>query len=145
MKILNKGVYPTMLTPFRGGEIDYKAVNQILDFYLQSGVKGVFALCQSSEMAKLSLLEKITLAKHIVEYVGGRANVIASGCTAYSFDEQVQEIGNIWATGVDAVILNANRLDVENLGDDVFLANLEKLLTAIDKDIVLDKLIIFPV
>ena len=49
IKEINNGVYPTMLTPFtEDNRIDYNAVEQLLEFYASRGVKGIFAICQSS-------------------------------------------------------------------------------------------------
>ena len=36
------GVYPTMITPFRDGNIDYNAVEQIVKYYADSGCAGIF-------------------------------------------------------------------------------------------------------
>ena len=37
MKHYNKGVYPTMITPFtKNGEIDYDGVDKIVDFYIEN-------------------------------------------------------------------------------------------------------------
>ena len=56
IKEINNGVYPTMLTPFNGdNKIDYNGVLQLLDFYKNRGVSGVFAICQSSEIFFLSI------------------------------------------------------------------------------------------
>ena len=90
MQRLNQGVYPTMLTPFRNGKIDFKAVDEILEFYIKSRVDGVFAVCQSSEMFQLSLKEKVSLAKHIVEVADGRINVVASGHTSDGIEAQAE-------------------------------------------------------
>ena len=45
------GVWPVMLTPFTAeGKIDYPALRRLVDFYIDSGVSGLFAVCQSSEL-----------------------------------------------------------------------------------------------
>lgn len=134
MKQLNKGVYPTMITPFRNGKIDYNAVDEILDFYMAAKVDGVFALCQSSEIFHMSQKEKIALSKHIVDFVGGRISVVASGHTSDNLDEQAEELNAVHATGVDAVVWITNRLDLENSGDEYWIENAEKLLEKLDKD-----------
>ena len=60
--MITKGVYPTMITPYnRDHSIDFGAVRAIVDFYVRRGCAGVFAVCQSSEMAYLSLRERSAL------------------------------------------------------------------------------------
>jgi 4-hydroxy-tetrahydrodipicolinate synthase len=74
------GEWPTMLTPFtKSGEVDYKALEQLIEWYLQNGVSGLFAVCQSSEMFQLSLEERVGIARFTKEKVNGRVPVIASG------------------------------------------------------------------
>ena len=54
------GVYPVMLTPFtENNEVDYEALGKLIDWYIEKGVNGLFADCQSSEMFFLSLEERV--------------------------------------------------------------------------------------
>ena len=63
-KPVAKGIYPTMITPFdRRHRIDEAALGRMMQFYLESGVQGVFAVCQSSEMFYLTLKERVQLAR----------------------------------------------------------------------------------
>ena len=64
-KQINNGIFPTMITPYKNGEIDYNAVGQLTDWYVENGCHGIFAVCQSSEMWYLSLEEKTALAKAV--------------------------------------------------------------------------------
>ncbi len=44
------GIWPTMVTPFDdSGEIDYPALDSMVDWYIENGSNGLFATCQSSE------------------------------------------------------------------------------------------------
>ncbi|RZJ89994.1 MAG: dihydrodipicolinate synthase family protein, partial [Chryseobacterium sp.] len=55
-----KGFIPVMLTPFlSNGNIDYPALTQLTEIYLQAGASGLFANCLSSEMFELSDEERI--------------------------------------------------------------------------------------
>lgn len=125
----HNGVWPVMLTPFtEETEIDEAALEELIEWYLNCGSAGLFAVCQSSEMFLLSLEERVRLARRIVEAVHGRVPVIASGHVSYSLSEQIQELQRMSDTGVDALILISNRLAFENESDDVFLRNLESIL-----------------
>lgn len=65
MKDINKGTYPTMITPYHDDNtVDYEAVKNITNWYIDNGCTGIFAVCQSSEMIYLSLDEKIKIAKN---------------------------------------------------------------------------------
>lgn len=136
MKKIACGVYPTMITPFRDGAIDYKAVKQIIRFYADAGCVGIFAVCQSSEMQYLSLRERSELAKFVVEYAkeytGGTMNVVTGGHVSADLDDQAEEIGCMAQSGADVVVLTTNRLDMYNQGDEVWKENMERLLSRID-------------
>jgi len=135
MKKITGGVYPTMITPFRDGKIDEKAVRALVNWYIERGCEGIFAVCQSSEMMFLSLKERTELAKMIVDEAAGRIAIVASGHCAESLEEQAEEMDAISATGVDAFVWVSNRLDLHGDGDDVLLENAEKLISMANKDI----------
>ena len=135
---IDSGVWPTMLTPFtETNEVDYEALESIIDWYIKNGVNGLFAVCQSSEMVYLSLKEKISIAKFVIDKANGRVPVIASGHTSVSFEDQVNEIKLMAETGVEAVVLITNEFAKENESDEIWKINLEKLLKEIPKGIAL--------
>lgn len=130
------GVYPVMLTPFtEDNEVDYQALEKLVNWYIEKGSAGLFAVCQSSEMFFLSLEERVGIARAVKEYAKGRVPVVASGHISDSLEEQAKELTAIAGTGVDAVILLTNRLAKEEEGDEIWLENLKKLLTMIPKDV----------
>lgn len=129
MQQIRKGVYPTMITPYtKDGEIDYAAVRRLTEWYIEKGCTGIFAVCQSSEMAFLSLAERVKLAATVTETANGRVSVVASGHCAETLSEQAKEVREIAATGVDAFVLVSNRLDLHGDGDDVWIENAARLL-----------------
>lgn len=130
------GVWPVMLTPFNEKkEIDYKALEQLVNWYIKEGVSGLFAVCQSSEMFYLSLEERVNICKCVVKAAGGRVPVIASGHISDAFEDQVTEVNEIAKTGVDTVILITNRLAKEDENDGVWLENCKRLLEKIESDV----------
>lgn len=130
------GVWPVMLTPFTAeGEVDYPALDKLVDWYIEKGVKGLFAVCQSSEMFYLSLEERLGVARRVVEAAAGRVPVIASGHISDDPEDQARELNAMAETGVDAVILITNRLAKEEESDEVWLQNCKELLTHINPDI----------
>ena len=121
------GVWPTMITPYtEANKIDYKAIPKMVDFYYQRGCKGIFAVCQSSEMLFLTKQEKVDLAKAVADANAGRMQVIASGHTATDLKTQLEEIEAMMKVpGVEAYVLVSNALDPNNEGDGVFMSNFE--------------------
>ena len=132
---LKKGIYPVMLTPFSGGNVDYGAVRALTEWYIRNGCQGIFAVCQSSEMFYLSLKERVAIAKEVVRAAGGRATVVASGHISDSIEAQAEELNKIAETGVDALILVTNRLDIHNEGEEVWLKNADRLLSLLDSKV----------
>ena len=139
MKDINCGAFPTMITPYHDDNtVDYDAVKSITNWYIEQGCKGIFAVCQSSEMISLSLDEKVKIAKTVVDTVkasGKNVSVVASGHNSDDMNMQKKELTAIAQTGVDAIVWVSNRLDLHNDGDDVWIKNAEELLSGIPEDI----------
>lgn len=133
---LSPGIWPTMITPFTDdGEVDYRALTSLVEWYISQGVHGLFAVCQSSEMFFLSRAERVEIARRVVETVAGRCDVIASGHTGESLDEQREDVLLMAETGVDAVVLLTNRFAGEHDAPEVWTENIQKLLADIPDDI----------
>ena len=108
-KNFNNGVWPVMLTPFTdNNEVDYESLEKLVDWYIENGVAGLFADCQSSEMFFLSLEERVKIASFVKERAAGRVPVVASGHISESLEDQAEELNAIAKTGVDAVIMITN-------------------------------------
>lgn len=118
-----------MLTPFtRRGQVDYPALERLVDWYIDHGVKGLFAVCQSSEMFALSLEERVEISRCVVRQADGRVCVVASGHISDTLEEQACEVDAIAASGVDGVVLLTNRLASAEESDEVWIQRMEKLL-----------------
>ncbi|PTX96234.1 dihydrodipicolinate synthase family protein [Spartobacteria bacterium LR76] len=142
---LEAGSWPVMLTPFaEDGSIDWPALDALIDWYVAGGSQGLFAACLSSEIFHLSEDERLSIARHTVERVGGRVPVIAAGAlpsgislrSAVSAPEALAEsIAKVAATGVRSVILLTNQFAYAHEGADVWQACVEDLLERIDPQI----------
>ena len=127
------GVYPVMLTPMtRKGEIDEQGLRALIEWYIDHGVNGLFASCQSSEIHKMNLEERIRIAKITVDAAAGRVPVVASGHTSEDFEDQVRELNEMAESGVDAVITITNHAARADESDDVWMKNMDRLLDRID-------------
>lgn len=126
------GVWPTMITPFTAsGEVDYAALEALVEWYISKGVQGLFAVCQSSEMFFLSLEERLEIARFVKQKAADRVQVIASGHISDSLEDQVDELTQMAGTGVDAVVLVSNRLAQADEGEEIWIRNAQKLLDSI--------------
>lgn len=130
-------IFTTMITPYKkDGSVDYETAEKYVDFYYESGIDGIFAVCQSSEIFFLSLEERVELNRRVyarakaLEAQGDRPfTVVSSGHISDTLEDQAKELCAIYESGTDALILITNRLDPDNEGDDIFIANAEKLIS----------------
>lgn len=130
------GVWPVMLTPYTPDDrVDIQALENLTCWYIDKGVSGLFAVCQTSEMFFLTMEERELVARTVVKATAGRVPVIASGHVSDSEEDQAEELNAIAGTGVDAVILITNRLATKDEGDDLWLERLHRLLRCIRPDI----------
>lgn len=132
MNKIQKGAWVTMVTPFTdGGEIDFEACGRLVEWYIQSGLAGIFAVCQSSEMFFLSSAERLKLAEFVIKKAAGRISVVVSGHVSDTVEKQTKELCEMAELGPDAVVLISNRLVIN--GEKNFLLNCETLMNALPK------------
>ncbi len=121
-----------MLTLFSDdNQIDYPAMENLIEWYRSNGVSGLFAVCQSSEMFFLSLKERVELARFVKEKAGSDLQVVASGHISDSIEDQIDEIRQIASTGIDAFVLVSNRLAAEEESEEVVKRNVATILKEI--------------
>ncbi len=83
------GSMVALVTPFHNGEVDYKTLDELLDFHLQSGTDAIVPAGTTGESPTLSHEEHKKLIEHIVKTVAGAVPVIAgtgSNSTAEAID-----------------------------------------------------------
>ncbi len=135
--------FTTMITPYdKDGGVDIGAVKRYVRWYYENGCDGIFAVCQSSEIFNLSLDERVLINKTVYDTVreiekegGRRMTVVSSGHISDSIEDQARELCAVAESGTDALILITNRLDLNNEGDDVWIANAERLLASLPEDV----------
>lgn len=131
-------ILTTMITPYKkDNDIDFDTAEKYVDWYYENGLDGIFAVCQSSEIFYLSLEERIELNRRVykrAKELDKNFLVVSSGHVSDTLEEQAKELNAIYKSGTDALILITNRLDINNEGDDVFIANAEKLIAQLPPD-----------
>ncbi|HTM57016.1 MAG TPA: 4-hydroxy-tetrahydrodipicolinate synthase [Candidatus Udaeobacter sp.] len=71
------GLTVAMVTPFRGGEIDYEATESLIDFMIDGGVQGLVVSGSTGEAATCSVDERRRLWGFTKTRVRGRVPVVA--------------------------------------------------------------------
>lgn len=127
---MSKKFVPVMLTPFTAqADIDFDGLEKLIDFYLASGVKGLFANCLSSEMYSLNEEERLALTKAVVDHVDGRVPVVATGSFGLTIEDKAEFTKKIYDTGIDAVVLITSHYAKIEEDDNVLLGNIDKMLS----------------
>ncbi len=131
-------ILTTMMTPYKAdGSIDFDTAEKYVNWYYENGLDGIFAVCQSSEIFYLSLEERVELNRRVykrAKELDKNFLVVSSGHISDTIEQQAEELNAIYESGTDALILITNRLDINNEGDDVFIANAEKLIAKLPSD-----------
>jgi 4-hydroxy-tetrahydrodipicolinate synthase len=125
------GVWPAMITPLHNDKsIDWDGVDALTDWFIESGVAGLFAVGQSGEMFRLSNDERVALAKRVVERTAGRVPVVATGTFGGPISEQAAFIKRMADTGVQAVTVISGTMAAASEDETVWQQNVEQLLEA---------------
>jgi 4-hydroxy-tetrahydrodipicolinate synthase len=127
MNALPRGFIPVMLTPFHDDlSVDYATLRQLCDYYIDNGAVGLFANCLSSEMYELSAQERLSVIKTVVDQTAGRVPVVATGTFQGSVEEMADFSNQVYALGVDAVIVLNNQFVSAEESDEVFLTRIHQ-------------------
>ena len=79
-----KGSMVALVTPFRGGKVDERALKRLLDFHLGNGTDIIVPCGTTGESTTLSHEEHRSVMSFVIDYVNGRVPVICgagSNCT----------------------------------------------------------------
>jgi len=92
------GSATALVTPFRGGTVDFEALDRIIEFQIDGGSDALVICGSTGEVTALRDSEKRALIAHTVERTAGRLPVIAgtsSADTAYavSLSRYAEEVG----------------------------------------------------
>ena len=73
-----KGSIPPLVTPFRGGAVDYDAYAKLVAFQIQNGSHGILVNGTTAEPSTLSVEERNRLVDIAVQTAAGRVPVVAA-------------------------------------------------------------------
>ena len=83
------GCMVALVTPFQDGKVDYKTLEELVEFHLASGTDGIVPTGTTGESPTLSHAENKKVVERVVKAVGGKIPVIAgtgSNSTAEAID-----------------------------------------------------------
>ena len=71
------GCMTALITPFAGGDVDHRALADLIEAQIAGGVHGVVPCGSTGEAATLTHDEHIAIVREVVRLVRGRVPVIA--------------------------------------------------------------------
>ena len=98
------GTYTAIVTPFRDGQVDEKALRDLVEFQITGGVSGIVPAGTTGEAATLDYDEHLRVVELTLEQANGRCSVIA-GTGSNSTRETIELSQKAEKLGVDAVLL----------------------------------------
>ncbi|MDK2897664.1 MAG: 4-hydroxy-tetrahydrodipicolinate synthase [Candidatus Atribacteria bacterium] len=103
MEFIPQGVLPAMVTPFKENEeLNEQALHKLINYLIENGVHGIFAIGGQGEFYALSFEEKKRIMEIVVEEVNGRVPVYV-GTGAITTREVIRLNKIAEQVGVDAV------------------------------------------
>ena len=99
-----QGVFPAIITPFKGDSIDYQGLEHNINFLIENGVGGIVAVGTTGESPTLTHEEHKSIIEKTVEIVDGRVEVIA-GTGSNSTMEAIELSQFAEDVGADALLL----------------------------------------
>ena len=71
-----KGSFVALVTPFKKGEVDYSALETLIDFHLENGTHGILLLGTTGEAAALASDEREALLRFAINRIDGKTKVM---------------------------------------------------------------------
>ena len=97
------GAMVALITPFQDGEIDFRTLDELIDFQLESGIDGIVPVGTTGESPTLSHEEHKKVIERVVKAVGGKVPVIA-GAGSNSTEEAIELTAFAKKVGADATL-----------------------------------------
>ena len=129
MKRLPEGLWPVMLTPFKeDSTVDLECLARLTEFYVAAGADGLFANCLSSEMFQLTAKERLDVTRTVIDTVGGRVPVIATGSFGQDVNATAEFAKKLHDVGAAAVVVSTSQPCGELAGEAIFKSWMDALL-----------------
>lgn len=99
-----KGTSTALITPFTNDEIDFEALEKILEYQIGGGVSSLVVLGTTGEPCTMSKEEKISVVRFVVDFVKGRLPIIV-GAGANSTYETIENAKLFSDLGADGFLM----------------------------------------
>ncbi len=99
-----KGSVPPLITPFRGGEVDYDAYAELVEFHIHEGSHGILVNGTTSEPASLTVEERNRIVDIAIASAAGRVPIVAA-TGSQSLAETEQLTDHAVRAGADALLI----------------------------------------
>ena len=97
------GAMVALITPFQNGEIDFRTLDELIDFQLENGIDAISPCGTTGESPTLSHSEHKEVIERVVKAVGGNVPVIA-GAGSNSTAEAIELTAFSKKVGADATL-----------------------------------------
>jgi len=100
-----QGIFSLMLTPYNEDlTIDWKTYEEYCEWQVAQGVEHLFAVCGSSEMASMTLEERLRLAS-VTAKLKGDTTIVATASMEKNTADRIEEVKKMSQTGVDGIVI----------------------------------------
>ncbi|MHC4499784.1 MAG: 4-hydroxy-tetrahydrodipicolinate synthase [Planctomycetota bacterium] len=97
------GAFVALVTPFQDGEVDFRTLDELVDFQLESGIDGLVPVGTTGECPTLSHEEHKQVVERVVKAAGGQVPVIG-GAGSNSTAEAIELTAFAKKVGADATL-----------------------------------------
>ena len=97
------GAFVALVTPFQDGEVDFRTLDELVDFQLENGIDGIVPVGTTGESPTLSHAENKKVIERVVKAVGGQVPVIG-GAGSNSTAEAIELTAFSKKVGADATL-----------------------------------------
>ena len=98
-----QGSAPALITPFKGGKVDFAALEKLIEFQIEGGSDALVMCGTTGEPSTMTLAEEEQVAKAAIAQVAGRIPVIV-GIGGNATQEVLDAAALMTAAGADALL-----------------------------------------
>src|SRR6185503_16059014 len=99
-----RGMLTALVTPFRSGAVDTRALGELVEAQIAGGTHGLIPCGSTGESATLTHEEHVDIVRHVVRVARGRVPVIA-GTGSNSTAEAIRLTRGAEEAGADGALL----------------------------------------
>jgi 4-hydroxy-tetrahydrodipicolinate synthase len=107
----HREIWPVPPVPFTpDNRVDHRALDELIDFYVQANVDGLFILAYSGEAFELSDEEHQSVCRQVVKRIAGRLPFVVAGNFSGDLDQQIVQLKRMAAHEAAATVIFLSKL-----------------------------------